>query len=172
MHRHTHTQHSSTDAAAGYKTFFAKVGDYDMNNAPSSWTSVVAARHALTQFPDCKYLWFLDQSALVMNPQRTIEAHVMDPARLDEGMIKDYPVVPPDSIIKTFSHLRGRDVEFLITQDKDGLSSASWVLKNGEWARFFLETWFDPLYRSYNFQKAETHALVSGPLPCIGLMHI
>lgn len=143
-----------------------------MNNAPSSWTSVVAARHALTQFPDCKYLWFLDQSALVMNPQRTIEAHVMDPARLDEGMIKDYPVVPPDSIIKTFSHLRGRDVEFLITQDKDGLSSASWVLKNGEWARFFLETWFDPLYRSYNFQKAETHALVSGPLPCIGLIHI
>lgn len=135
-----------------------------MNNAPPSWTSVVAARHALTQFPDCKYLWFLDQSALVMNPQRTIEANVMDPARLDEGMIKDYPVVPPDSIIKTFSHLRGRDVEFLLTQDKDGLSSASWVLKNGEWARFFLETWFDPLYRSYNFQKAETHALVSGPL--------
>lgn len=132
-----------------------------MNNAPPSWTSVVAARHALTQFPDCKYLWFLDQSALVMNPQRTIEANVMDPARLDEGMIKDYPVVPPDSIIKTFSHLRGRDVEFLLTQDKDGLSSASWVLKNGEWARFFLETWFDPLYRSYNFQKAETHALVS-----------
>lgn len=138
-----------------------------MNNAPSSWTSVVAARHVLTQFPDCKYLWFLDQNALIMNPKRTIEANVMDPAQLDEGMIKDYPVVPPDSIIKTFSHLRGRDVEFLLTQDKDGLSSGSWVLKNGEWARFFLETWFDPLYRSYNFQKAETHALVSRPSPCI-----
>jgi mannan polymerase II complex MNN11 subunit len=24
-----------------------------------------------------------------------------------------------------------------------------------------LDTWFDPLYRSYNFQKADTHALVS-----------
>ncbi len=28
-------------------------------------------------------------------------------------------------------------------------------------AKFFLDTWFDPLYRSYNFQKAEGHALVS-----------
>ena len=85
----------------------------------------------------------------------------MKPSRLEALMIKDHPVVPPDSIIKTFAHLRGQDVDFVLTQDKDGLSVGSWVLKNGDWAKFFLETWFDPLYRSYNFQKAETHALVS-----------
>jgi hypothetical protein len=76
-------------------------------------------------------------------------------------MIKDHPVVPPDSIIKTFSHLKGEDVDFVLTQDKDGLSAGSFVIRNGDWAKFFLETWFDPIYRSYNFQKAETHALVS-----------
>jgi mannan polymerase II complex MNN11 subunit len=75
-------------------------------------------------------------------------------------MIRDHPVVPPDSI-KTFSHLRGQDVDFLVTQDREGLSTASFVVRNSEWSRFFLETWFDPIYRSYNFQKAETHALVS-----------
>ena len=33
------------------------------------------------------------------------------------------------------------------------------MIRTGEWAKFFLDAWFDPLYRSYNFQKAEEHAL-------------
>jgi mannan polymerase II complex MNN11 subunit len=127
-------------------------------------------RDALTKFPDCHYVWYLDASSLIMNPKLKIEEHVMQPAKLDELMKKDYPVVPPDSIIKTFSHLKGQDVDFVITQDKDGLSSASYIVRNGDWARFFLETWFSPLYRSYDFQKAETHALVCFhpfPLHCV-----
>jgi mannan polymerase II complex MNN11 subunit len=144
----------------GYQTFFAKVGDYDLGGAPPSWTSVVAARHALTMFPDCRLLWYLDEHALIMNPQLTIEDYVMKPSKLESLMIKDYPVVPPDSIIKTFSHLKAQDVDLVVTQDKEGLSAGSFVLRNGDWAKFFLETWFDPLYRSYNFQRAETHALV------------
>jgi mannan polymerase II complex MNN11 subunit len=118
-------------------------------------------RDALTQYPECLYVWYLDASGLVMNPTLRIEEHLMRPARLDELMRKDVPVVPPDSIIKTFSHLKGRDVELVLTQDGDGLLAGSLVVRNGEWARFFLETWFGPLYRSYNFEKAEVHALVS-----------
>lgn len=140
---------------------FAKIGDYDLKGAPSSWTTVVAARDAITKFPDCYFIWYLDQNSFIMNPDLKIEDHVMKSSTLESLMIKDHPVVPPDSIIKTFSHLKGQDVDFVLTQDNLGLSAGSFVLRNGEWAKFFLETWFDPLYRSYNFQKAETHALVS-----------
>ncbi|EAQ84001.1 hypothetical protein CHGG_10405 [Chaetomium globosum CBS 148.51] len=143
----------------GYKTLLARIGDYDLAGSPFSWTAIFAMRDALTKFPDCHYVWYLDASGLIMNPKLKIEEHVMRAAKLDELMKKDYPVVPPDSIIKTFSHLKGQDVDFVITQDKDGLSSASYIVRNGDWARFFLETWFSPLYRSYDFQKAETHAL-------------
>lgn len=124
-------------------------------------------RHALTKFPDCKLVWYLDQNSFIMNFQLSIENHVMKESRLESLMIKDFPVVPPDSIIKTFSHLKGQDVDFVLTQDKEGLSAGSFIVRNGDWARFFLETWFDPLYRSYNFQKAETHALV-GSIPGFG----
>jgi mannan polymerase II complex MNN11 subunit len=144
----------------GYEVFLVSAGGYDLNGAPISWSKVTATRHALAQFPDCKYIWYLDQNAFIMNPNLKIEDTIMNPSTLDTTMIKDLPVVPPDSIIRTFSHLKGSDVEFVLTQDKDGLSSASFMLRNGEWAQFFLDTWFDPLYRSYNFQKAETHALV------------
>ena len=76
-------------------------------------------------------------------------------------MIKDQSIVPPDSVIKTFGQLKGDQVDFVLTQDKDGLAAGSFIIRRGDWARFFLDTWFDPLYRSYNFQKADTHALVS-----------
>ncbi|KAK3315321.1 glycosyltransferase family 34 protein [Apodospora peruviana] len=143
----------------GYEAFFANIHDYDLKNAPPSWASVVATRHALTRFPEARYVWFLDQNAFIMNPRLSLEEHLMKPARLESLMIKGQPVVPPDSIITTFTHLKGPDVDFVLTQDKEGLSSGSFVVRNGEWAEFLLETWFDPIYRSYNFQKAETHAL-------------
>ena len=94
----------------------------------------------------------------------------MNTKRLESLMIRDQPIVPPDSVIKTFSHLKGNQIDFVLTQDKEGLAEGSFIIRRGEWSKFFLDTWFDPLYRSYNFQKAETHALVSnlGPAPQIG----
>ena len=95
-----------------------------------------------------------------MNPSLDLMAHVLDPAVLESMMLKDLPVVPPDSVIHTFSHLKGDKIDLILTQDGEGLCQESFILRRGDWAKFFLDTWFDPLYRSYNFQKAEGHALV------------
>ncbi|CAN8103603.1 unnamed protein product [Discula destructiva] len=143
----------------GYATFFPNVGDYEMGRAPRSWTKVVAMRHALTLHPDATYFWYVDVDTFIMNSQLSVERDVMAAGRLEQTMIVDHPVVPPDSIIKTFSHLSGAGVDLVLTQDKDGLATSSFILRNSEWSRFFLETWFDPIYRSYNFQKADLHAL-------------
>lgn len=96
-----------------------------------------------------------------MNPELTVEGHIMNTKRLESLMIRDQPIVPPDSVIKTFPQLKGNQIDLVLTQDKDGLAQGSFIVRRGEWAKFFLDTWFDPLYRSYNFQKADTHALVS-----------
>ena len=101
-----------------------------------------------------------------MNPSLSLESHILEKTRLESLMLKDKPVVPPDSVIKTFSHLKGDKIDVVLTQDGEGLCQGSLILRRGDWARFFLDTWFDPLYRSYNFQKAEGHALVSH-LVCI-----
>lgn len=81
-------------------------------------------------------------------------------------MLKDVPVVPPDSVIHTFSHLTTPKTALILTQDGDSLAHGSFLLRNAggskesnDWAKFFLDTWFDPLYQAYNFQKAEGHAL-------------
>ncbi|OAA44255.1 alpha-1,2-galactosyltransferase-like protein [Metarhizium rileyi] len=146
-------------ARHGYQAMVVNALDYDTQGAPRSWAKIFAMRHALSKYPDCKFIWYLDQDAYIMDPTKSLDDQVTSPRKLESLMIKDYPVVPPDSIIKTFSHLRGENIDFIVTQDKEGLVHKSVVIRNGEFAKFFIETWFDPLYRSYNFQKAERHAL-------------
>ena len=145
----------------GYGTFFPSTTDYDIGNSPKSWALIPALRHAMTKYPYTTYFFALSPHALIMNPSLPIESHVMEKKRLESLMLKDKPVVPPDSVIKTFSFLKGDKIDLVLTQDGEGLCQGSFILRRGTWARFFLDTWFDPLYRSYNFQKAEGHALVS-----------
>ncbi len=124
---------------------------------------VPALRHALTKYPHSTYFFNLAPHSLIMNPKISLTSHVMDKKRLESIMLRDKPVVPPDSVIRTFTHLKGDKVDLVLTQDSEGLCQGSFIIRRGEWAKFFLDTWFDPLYRSYNFQKAEGHALVVPP---------
>ncbi|KAL9051075.1 MAG: hypothetical protein Q9162_006248 [Coniocarpon cinnabarinum] len=145
----------------GYGLFLANKTDYDLSDppAPASWAKIPAMRHAMAQFPYSEYFFYLEQNALIMRPNLSIEEHLMNPKRLGEIMMIDKPVVPPSSVIHTFKNVKPENIDAVFTQDYEGLGPDSFVLRRGEWAKFFLDAWFDPLYRSYNFQRAEGHAL-------------
>ncbi|KAI2700887.1 CAZyme family GT34 [Penicillium roqueforti] len=145
----------------GYTNFFAKVSDYDeaVGDAPMSWAVVPAIRHAMASHPHSAYFFHLAANALIMNPTKSLESHILGQGHLESLMLKDVPIVPPDSIIKTFVHQKEQDVDLIITQDSEDLNPGSFILKNGEFARFFLDVWFDPLYRNFNFARAEAHGL-------------
>ncbi|KAF4976164.1 hypothetical protein FZEAL_7142 [Fusarium zealandicum] len=146
-------------ARHGYEAMVVKGTDYPTDASPRTWSKIIAMRHALSLYPDANFVWFLDQNAYIMDFERSLEEQLTNSAKLESLMIKDWPIVPPDSIIKTFTHLKGDDAALIISQDDSGLVTNSLVLRNGDWAKYFVETWMDPLYRSYNFQKAERHAL-------------
>jgi mannan polymerase II complex MNN11 subunit len=132
-----------------------------LGKSPSSWALVPALRHAMTLNPHSTYFFSLSPHSLFMNPELSLVDHVLQKSRLEGLMLKDMPVVPPDSVIHTFSHLTGNDIDLVLTQDEEGLNPESFIVRQGDWAKYFLDVWFDPMYRSYNFQKAEGHALVS-----------
>ena len=113
----------------------------------------------MTTYPHTTYFFFLDENALITNHDIDLSHDIMEKKRLESLMITNIPVVPPDSVIKTFAHLKGDRIDLVLTQDKEGLAHHSFIIRSGEWAQYFLDAWFDPLYRSYNFQKAEGHAL-------------
>ncbi|PYI02219.1 hypothetical protein BO78DRAFT_464147 [Aspergillus sclerotiicarbonarius CBS 121057] len=145
----------------GYTNFFANVSDYEtaLDDAPKSWAVVPAVRHAMASHPYSKYFFHLDAHSLIMNPGKSLESHVLEKSRLESLMQKDVSIVPPDSIIKTFSHLQAEDVDLVITNDEEDMCPGSFILRQGDFAKYFLDFWFDPLYLSYNFAKAETHVL-------------
>ncbi|OJD23293.1 hypothetical protein ACJ73_05352 [Blastomyces percursus] len=145
----------------GYTNFFASTKKYVpyLNGAPRSWALVPALRHAYTLYPKASHFFHISPHAVIMNPSLSVTSHILDNKRLESLMIKDKPVVPPSSVIKTFSHLKAKDVDFIISQDAENLCPGSMILRRTDWTRYFLDAWFDPLYRSYNFAKAETHAL-------------
>ncbi|KAJ9642727.1 putative alpha-1,6-mannosyltransferase mnn11 [Knufia peltigerae] len=154
-------------ARHGYKTFYTDVSGYSklVDPAPSSWTVIPALRHALTDHRSSEWFWQLSADALITNPALSLESHVLQP--LESLMLKDIPVVPPDSVIHTFSHLRPSRTHLILSQDMDNLAHTSFLLRNtpftpstpDNWAQYLLDAWFDPLYRAYSFQKAENHAL-------------
>ncbi|KAJ5949251.1 hypothetical protein N7454_000835 [Penicillium verhagenii] len=145
----------------GYVNFFATVSEYDdaIGDQPRSWALVPAVRHAMATYPHAAYFFHLNMHSLIMNPTKSLKSHLLDKSKLEATMLKDVPIVPPDSIIRTFPHLKEKDIDFITTQDSEDISPSSFVLKNGDFARFFLDLWFDPLFRSYDFAKAETHGL-------------
>ncbi|KAF2730492.1 alpha-1,6-mannosyltransferas-like protein subunit [Polyplosphaeria fusca] len=143
----------------GYATFFPSTADYPLKKSPPSWAKVPALRHAMTLNPTSQFFWYLDSTALIANPSISLQSHILDKSRLEKLMIVNEPVVPPDSVIKTFGNLKGDRIDVIVSQDKEGLCVNSLFVKQGEWAKYFLDAWFDPIYRSYNFQKAEAHAL-------------
>jgi len=155
----------------GYDTFFPSNTDYDVGSSPKSWALVPALRHAMTKYPWTTYFFAISPHTVIMNPSLSLESHILEKSRLESLMLKDKPVVPPDSVIKTFSHLKGDKIDLVLTQDGEGLCQGSFIVRRGDWARFFLDTWFDPLYRNYNFQKAEGHALVSSRCSHIHLFY-
>jgi len=154
-------------ARHGYKNFYTNISAYSdlVDPAPSSWTVVPALRHALTEHRSSTWFWLLSADAFITSPSLSLESHILQP--LESLMQKDIPVVPPDSVIHTFSHLKPSRTHLVLSQDMDNLAHTSFLLRNtpftpatpDNWSQYFLDAWFDPLYRAYLFQKAENHAL-------------
>ena len=113
----------------------------------------------MARFPQSSFFFYLDPHTLIRNLDIAVEKHILESARLESLMITEVPIVPPDSVIKTFKNLRADGVDLIMTQDFDGLSVQSFIVRRGDWAKYLLDAWYDPLYRTYNFQRADRHAL-------------
>ncbi|KAK9240318.1 galactosyl transferase GMA12/MNN10 family-domain-containing protein [Lipomyces kononenkoae] len=127
--------------------------------AKLGWYKLPLMRSAMQDNPGSTYFWYLDQNAIIMNPNLNIESHITDVKRLNSLVLRDVPVVPPDSTIRTYRHVPADRMKFIISQDHEGFQTGSFILKNGEYAWYVLDAWFDKLYQEYKFQKAEKSSL-------------
>ncbi|ANB14955.1 Mnn11p [Sugiyamaella lignohabitans] len=151
--------------AHGYGTYMRFVQEFkshysDSSSSSSSWAKLDIMRAAFLAFPKAKYFWYIDQSALIMNPLIDIEQEFISSKELENKMLKGIPVVKSADFIKTYKFTKPEDIKMVISQDTVGLNPASFIIHNSDYGISLLEFWGDQLYRTYGqFTESEASAL-------------
>ncbi|CAR23954.1 putative alpha-1,6-mannosyltransferase MNN11 [Lachancea thermotolerans] len=119
-------------------------------------------RAAFHAFPRAKYFWFLDQDALIMRMDLSLQNHLLDPKILQLAILKNVPVVK-DSNIKTYNHFLPGNAEIIFPQTNGGyLDSSSFIAASGMYSKAMFDYLSDPLVRDFpwqNFAHCVSHAL-------------
>src|SRR5579862_3954943 len=137
--------------------------DYGMYSPNErTWVKLAALRDAMAQYPHAEWFWYLDQAtsfplqtdgqnAIIMNPSIPLHTHYLSPASLLALPLRDVPVFPPDNTIRTPS-LRAQPISqigLILSHGGGILHTGSIILRRGDYANFVLDSWNDPLVRSY-----------------------
>ena len=96
-----------------------------------------------------------------MNPTIPLHSHFLSPASLLALPLRDVPVFPPENTIRT-SSLKNQplsQIGLILTHGGGLLHTGSIIVRRGDYAKFLLDSWNDPLVRSYGFPGHENQAL-------------
>ncbi|KAK9693452.1 alpha-1,6-mannosyltransferase [Basidiobolus ranarum] len=93
-----------------------------------SWSKIINLRQAMLEHPDKLWFWWLDMDTLIMEPQFSIEEHVLEHASQHQYIEKD----------------------IVMSWDCFGLNTGSMFMRNSDWSLKFLEdlltlSWHDPI---------------------------
>lgn len=118
---------------------------------PLEWAKIYMIREAMFSFSKASWLWWLEQDAVIMNPNFDIGSElVFDKEALSKHMIRDTPVIPPESIIHTYKHVPADHIRFITTQNDAGISMNSYLIRNDFlYGRMLFDYLRDPLHRTY-----------------------
>lgn len=138
----------------GYGVIVRLTSDYakfidSTSHQTAGWARIAVAREAMESFPKAKTFWFIDQNALIMNPQVDIVEDFVKPENLESKMLRNVPVQRDSGIIRTYVNNRASDVSLIFSRDESKMSTNSFVYKNSLQTKAFFETVMDPLFRGY-----------------------
>ncbi|CAI4043479.1 hypothetical protein SKDZ_10G0360 [Saccharomyces kudriavzevii ZP591] len=106
-------------------------------------------RAAMHAFPTAKYIHFVDQDALLMNLDLSLQKYLLDPRILDLALLKNVPVVA-NSNIKTYNHFEYNSAKIIIPHDGNGnIDTSSFVVANDFHGQALIDYLNDPLLRNF-----------------------
>ncbi|ODV88652.1 glycosyltransferase family 34 protein, partial [Tortispora caseinolytica NRRL Y-17796] len=146
----------------GYGLYIRYITDFEntLDSSPSVWAKVPMMRAAIAQYPNAKYFWYLDEDALIMDEQKDIYDHILKPEALEKVIRRNAPLVPVEYGINTHQFTSVDTIRLIIAQSVTGMLTSSFVLVNDDFASYFLDIWFDRLYRSHSdFANSESRTL-------------
>ncbi|CAI4044293.1 hypothetical protein SUVZ_10G0270 [Saccharomyces uvarum] len=109
-------------------------------------------RAAMHAFPTAKYIHFVDQDALLMNLDLSLQKYLLDPKILDLAVLRNVPVVA-NSNIKTYNHFELSSAKIIIPHDTNGnIDTSSFVVANDFHGQALVDYLNDPLLRNFPWE--------------------
>lgn len=116
-------------------------------------------RAAMFAFPQAKYFWFIDQNAVIMNFDMSLQQAVLDPVKLDESTLRSEPIIKGTNV-KSYQHFNPRDAKIMVTKTPSGkIDVTSFIVTPSLYGKAFLDYLDDPLIRNYHWSSSLGHAI-------------
>jgi mannan polymerase II complex MNN11 subunit len=134
----------------GYGVYARYLEDFAQTNDDLAFAKIFLVREAMFAFPNAKWMWWLDQDAVIMDQEFDLWQHLVSPPVLKNHMIRDAPILPPESVIHTYKRVPSDQIRFILTQNDRGVSTASFLVTNDPlYGHILMGYWMDPLHRAY-----------------------
>ncbi|EPX72813.1 alpha-1,2-galactosyltransferase Gmh3 [Schizosaccharomyces octosporus yFS286] len=136
--------------AHNYVFEYVNVSQMDL---PPVWAKMPAILQTMNKHPQAKWIWWLDQDALILNTSLSLQEYILSPQRLQDVLLKDTPLRSPFS--KDFTRKTPKEYSLelvntlglLISQDFEGLNAGSFFVRRSPMMALFLDLWHDKAFR-------------------------
>ncbi|EEB09217.1 alpha-1,2-galactosyltransferase gmh3 [Schizosaccharomyces japonicus yFS275] len=152
--------HSTFDQCIDNRIAYAKRHNYAFEFVNVSnldvlpvWAKMPAIRHAMKTYPDSKWVWWLDQDALIMNMNASLQDVLLSPASLQKQLLTNHPFKTSGGELlnhnspASYSMSDIEDVQLIIAQDHNGLNAGSFFIRNTPLMRMLLDFWEEASFR-------------------------
>lgn len=119
-----------------------------------SWQKVDILKQTMREFPDAEWFWWLDVDTLIMEPDRSLESHILN--RMDTLVDRTLNSFNPLNLEVDIPYVDySQSIDLLITQDCGGFNLGSFLIRNSDWSRLLLDIWWDPAAYEQNHMRWE-----------------
>ncbi|WLF77874.1 putative alpha-1,6-mannosyltransferase mnn11 [Lodderomyces elongisporus] len=119
----------------------------------SKWTRLFALEAAMLAFPESSWFWYLDEDALIMDLNSNLNKQFLSAEILNQRILRDQPLIPPDGLIKTYKSTKPQNVKLILTQSDSKIETNSFLIKNDKASEGFgkalVQIWSNSLYMNY-----------------------
>ncbi|KAF1808598.1 galactosyl transferase, partial [Eremomyces bilateralis CBS 781.70] len=149
----------------GYVYQFVNISGFDLGGAHAVWAKLPAIAETFAKNPAVEWVWWLDLDAIIMTPNRTMQDVVLSEAALRRAYKSDSDFVQYGNWsaipgARTRAEADWQTMDFLISQDQNGLNAGSFLIRRSAWSKMLLDMWGDPLLREQDWVGKEQDALL------------
>ncbi|OLL24524.1 putative alpha-1,2-galactosyltransferase gmh1 [Neolecta irregularis DAH-3] len=141
----------------GYGFFYTNTNRYNAGDMHPTWLKSKAISEAMTTFPNAAWFWWLDQDAIIMTPNLSIEAELLNPKILSQKLLSHEKYIRkglPDSFSPDVYDLD--KVDLICSQDHNGINAGSILIRRSSWTDIVLDLWNNPdLKQATGFGKEQ-----------------